>query len=583
MTNHSFTHKALLFASALSLSALAAINLETSSKAASNSENTQPVSASYGSYVDHYQDNQKQNNQPDTNPAIAIFNNTFSKYWSAANGGTELNPALLKENLDKSIEITNNRTQSETVRSYLTDRRDLRYNLISGLGPFQTAFIKNAAAQTDFNSYPDSPLPGNSPYSSMTWASENSKLGDLVKLVDTAENSSWSSTGTPKAYFQFVRPYRKSTQVSVNPALKNVMADAKPTDFDFPSGHTTGAFETGITLAYAVPQRFQQLITRSSEVGYDRVLAGRHSPLAVMGGRVLGTAITASVLNDPANQDLIKKATTEAQSKDLAGDSDKSVKDEFSNYQQNLKDYNYRLTYGFAPIGDTNKPMVVPKGAEVLLKTRLPFLSDQQRREVLATTGLPSGYPMGDDTEGWGRLNLFEAANGYGKFNDTTTINMDAAKGGFNAKDTFLNNIGGTGSLVKTGTGSLSLAGANSYSGGTTVKDGTLQAANRQALGTGSVRLSGGTLLANTKKLVVNGTYSQGNSGTLSESGSNTITISKAAKLNGKLRVTGKQLKANHYLIKAPKISGKFDHVSIVGGKHWTIDYTKHGVKVVKR
>ncbi|MCF7522448.1 hypothetical protein L3X07_01785 [Levilactobacillus brevis] len=46
-------------------------------------------------------------------------------------------------------------------------------------------------------------------------------------------------------------------------------------------------------MAYAVPERFQELITRASEVGYDRVLAGRHSPLAVMGGRMVGTAMTA--------------------------------------------------------------------------------------------------------------------------------------------------------------------------------------------------------------------------------------------------------------------------------------------------
>ncbi|WP_243686082.1 phosphatase PAP2 family protein [Lentilactobacillus rapi] len=91
------------------------------------------------------------------------------------------------------------------------------------------------------------------------------------------------------------------------------MAAAKQNDYDFPSGHTTAAFETGETLAYTFPQRYQQLITRSSEVGYDRVLAGRHSPLAVMGGRVIGTAMTAATLNDPNNQQLADQAYKDAQ------------------------------------------------------------------------------------------------------------------------------------------------------------------------------------------------------------------------------------------------------------------------------
>lgn len=246
------------------------------------------------------------------------------------------------------------------------------------------------------------------------------------------------------------------------------MAAAPKTSYDFPSGHTTAAFETGEALAYVFPQRYQQLITRSSEVGYDRVLAGRHSPFALMGGRILGTAMTASTLNDPANKQLIDQAYQDAQ-KDLSKAADSTAKDTFANYQQNLKDYTYRLTYGFKPISSTTKPMVVPKGAEVLLKTRLPYLSDAQRREVLYTTGLPSGYPMLDDPEGWGRLNLFKAANGFGEFLTNTTVTMDASKGGYQAADTWKNAISGKGGLTKAGSGQLTLIGDNTYAGGTTV------------------------------------------------------------------------------------------------------------------
>ncbi|EAR2770141.1 fibronectin-binding autotransporter adhesin ShdA [Salmonella enterica] len=53
------------------------------------------------------------------------------------------------------------------------------------------------------------------------------------------------------------------------------------------------------------------------------------------------------------------------------------------------------------------------------------------------------------------------------------------------------NTLSGTGSLVKIGTGELTLSGDNDYSGGTTISDGTLIAANVNALGSGDIDNSG--------------------------------------------------------------------------------------------
>ncbi|EHJ9841243.1 fibronectin-binding autotransporter adhesin ShdA [Salmonella enterica] len=53
------------------------------------------------------------------------------------------------------------------------------------------------------------------------------------------------------------------------------------------------------------------------------------------------------------------------------------------------------------------------------------------------------------------------------------------------------NTLSGTGSLVKTGTGELTLSGDNSYSGGTTISDGTLIADHADSLGTGAIANSG--------------------------------------------------------------------------------------------
>jgi len=54
--------------------------------------------------------------------------------------------------------------------------------------------------------------------------------------------------------------------------------------------------------------------------------------------------------------------------------------------------------------------------------------------------------------------------------------------------------IGGSGSLVQSGTGNLTLSSANTYSGGTTLNSGTLVLNNSTAIGTGALSINGGTL-----------------------------------------------------------------------------------------
>ncbi|HYD82974.1 MAG TPA: autotransporter-associated beta strand repeat-containing protein, partial [Opitutus sp.] len=60
--------------------------------------------------------------------------------------------------------------------------------------------------------------------------------------------------------------------------------------------------------------------------------------------------------------------------------------------------------------------------------------------------------------------------------------------GGLNTSTTLSGNIDGAGGVLeKTGTGTLTLSGENSYTGGTEVEDGTLTIASTDALGTGNV------------------------------------------------------------------------------------------------
>ncbi|HAK8789820.1 TPA: fibronectin-binding autotransporter adhesin ShdA, partial [Salmonella enterica] len=95
------------------------------------------------------------------------------------------------------------------------------------------------------------------------------------------------------------------------------------------------------------------------------------------------------------------------------------------------------------------------------------------------------------------------------------------------------NTLSGSGSLVKTGTGELTLSGDNSYSGGTTISGGTLTADHADSLGSGDIANSGvlqvgeGELkntLFGSGSLVKTGTGELTLSGDNSYSGTTTIT-----------------------------------------------------------
>ncbi|MFP5654929.1 autotransporter outer membrane beta-barrel domain-containing protein [Salmonella sp. 741265109_PST] len=92
----------------------------------------------------------------------------------------------------------------------------------------------------------------------------------------------------------------------------------------------------------------------------------------------------------------------------------------------------------------------------------------------------------------------------------------------------FTNNISGSGQVVKSGDDTLTLSGANSYTGGTTISGGTLVATNVDALGTGDVT-DNATLELNTGGDFTNniggtGRVEKSGDGTLTLSGSNTYT-----------------------------------------------------------
>ncbi|PNG21110.1 phosphatase PAP2 family protein [Streptomyces cahuitamycinicus] len=504
-------------------------------------------------FVDDYRSNVVANQTPETNAVVRILGG-MAQVWKTGGAwdtGRVLDREVLRANMRYCARITRSRTEAQAKEAFLYDRRHQSYAMIDGLGPLAGLYTSGAKAVTSITTAPDGTppgkisdtLPADAPAGSALGAgSYDSELGKVAKLVDTVRGP-FASGNPAKFSFQYPRPWRMNedsevvdtgkkdalgypvydSDVVVAPQLLRQRSEDPEEDGGFPSGHTNAFHLAALAYAYAVPERFQELVTRAFELSHTRIMSGMHSTVDVIGGRVMATALTAAALADPANAEL--KAAARAQA--LAYFTEKTgttadtlydyahsdADDVYADREANARTVGHRLTY-VLPRRGRKDPLTVPKGAEVLLETRLPYLTAAQRREVLRTTALPSGYVLLDGFEQWGRLNLFAAADGYGAFDRDVTVTLDAAAGGFHADDSWRNVIEGDGGLTKRGSGTLTLTGHNRYHGGTVVEDGVLVAGAPNALGEGDVRVTGGTLRAD-RVLRVRGSYVQDGESTL--------------------------------------------------------------------
>ena len=119
------------------------------------------------------------------------------------------------------------------------------------------------------------------------------------------------------------------------------------------------------------------------------------------------------------------------------------------------------------------------------------------------------------------------------------------ANGGFaltlnnNAASEFAGVISGAGALVKSGNGMLTLSGANTYTGGTTINAGTLKVAGAGTLGTGAVANSGilEFAVADGETMAIENVVVNNGSGKTVKSGAGTLVLSTINTTNNNLDI----------------------------------------------
>jgi autotransporter-associated beta strand protein len=156
---------------------------------------------------------------------------------------------------------------------------------------------------------------------------------------------------------------------------------------------------------------------------------------------------------------------------------------------------------------------------------------------VTGGTGSPGTLALGGAAAG---SSLFLMTGATTTFNATTSMTI----AGTIADDSANSLPGGTytagsaagAAILKTGAGTLTLSGANTYSGGTTVADGTIALShvdgskNVDAVGSGTITLAGGGILAtiNNSATINNYAVNSGTTGTISAAAGVTFFINGA-------------------------------------------------------
>jgi acid phosphatase (class A) len=81
--------------------------------------------------------------------------------------------------------------------------------------------------------------------------------------------------------------------------------------FDYPSGHATWGWTTGLVIAQLAPDREGEILRRAKAFGESRVVCGVHNASAVDAGRTGASALVAALQAEPVFRSDLEAARTE--------------------------------------------------------------------------------------------------------------------------------------------------------------------------------------------------------------------------------------------------------------------------------
>ena len=113
----------------------------------------------------------------------------------------------------------------------------------------------------------------------------------VTTLMTRANADASKANSVLKEFYQHKRPFQVADgPVCVTPAVKATL-EQNP---DYPSGHTTAGWETGLVLAELTPEVATSLLARARAFGESRIVCGVHNTSAVEAGWMTATVVFAA-------------------------------------------------------------------------------------------------------------------------------------------------------------------------------------------------------------------------------------------------------------------------------------------------
>lgn len=130
------------------------------------------------------------------------------------------------------------------------------------------------------------------------------KFPQSEALLKKVKKEMSGAVSAPKEYWRRLRPYQ------LDAAL---MFGRPEQSFSYPSGHSTWGTVYALVLAEIFPEKRDAILAVGRNIGWHRVLIGKHFPTDVQAGRVLAQAIVRELQASPAFQHDLAAAKAEAQ------------------------------------------------------------------------------------------------------------------------------------------------------------------------------------------------------------------------------------------------------------------------------
>ena len=129
-----------------------------------------------------------------------------------------------------------------------------------------------------------------------------SKLPKTDALLKKVRAEIGGIIDTPKFHWKRKRPYE------MDPELKWGKPEDSPS---YPSGHSTRGTVYSLLLADLFPEKREAILEKGREIGWDRVLIGKHFLTDIRAGRVLGQAIVHELKDSKAFEEDLAAAKAE--------------------------------------------------------------------------------------------------------------------------------------------------------------------------------------------------------------------------------------------------------------------------------